>query len=975
MTLAATLLGLSLFAPQSPIRVPPPPIVLPPAPVNTKPGTVAPAQRPQSELERFRRDLHDLTGTVVKIENKLVDIGKAYPRESLESLQIEIARSARVQEMIALALVARRFGSSAVADELKFQLLTRPLYDATRPAVEAVVALYAADPQRDLRQLLRELIKGRVPATRRPATEILAARATAEDLPFALQLTSESSLEWQLRGIDLLRAIATPPALDRLLQLLSRDPALAAGACEALVALQAAAVPALQAQLAAPAIDRGYCYAAFALAQIGARDGRCLLQPEAIAPLRQRLADRDALTRALAAVALADLAFFGVDAGPEGYPDAAIVAAMVDVVDSEVFVSNLELLRRPAEARLVQFAGRVGSEALGWRDWWQSQRDGFVGIRAQVAVDPQSAPECVVTLRQDRQVLRLVGSGLADADPLPGAQEVLLTGAQMLAVVERLLQGGFGDPERMRAPGGMPAARSLQLQVRGQRMQVAMPTLAHAEFDALVHEVQQAVAQEQWQLYRHPIQEPDRGAFWRAERQWLDQHPGALERGQRLVRRICRNWDVLSASLRTRALEELFSRADRRQLLGEPEGERLLQIVQEAKEFGESELSLLELAAGAPGDRVWRASVDFAARMAVTVRPGTAGGAAGRAVRSVFAVLGPDAVLAALQDQNALVRRAAVEEVVRSRDLRAFPRLVELLEDSELDVRRLAIQACGQLQVGAASRGLAQLITTEDTPVVLRREALRALGRVGGPQAFAVLERAVAAPVQEDKEAALRGLGELRDPRAAHLLAELAVAGHGQPMGQLARFHLGRLGGQLAVPALRHQLDVVQEPAIRAQLFLLLGGYQDPRVVPDLLDLLRQPEHAGEAAQALACTTGYDLLGQSDRVGAMEAFWRRQRSNAQWQWFLEGLRVAEVPTVLRPEAFAPGAGNQPVPELARLLVECRQPQLRVLAAALLRTTTGIDFGVITLQSSAQDCEAVAARYRMLLENARSAQAR
>lgn len=974
MTLAATLLGLSLLAPQGPIRVPPPPIQLPPPPAQ-KPGSAVSAQRPVSELERFRRDLHDLSGTVVKIENKLVDIGKAYPRASLESLQIEVARSARVQEMIALALVARRYGSTPVADELKFQLLTRPLAEATKPLVDSVVALYESDPQRDVRQVLRELIKGRVPATRRPATEVLAARATVEDLPFAVQLTSESSLEWQLRGMDLLRAIATPEALDRLLQLLSKDPAVAAGACEALVALQAVAVPALQAQLAAPAIDRGYCYAAFALAQIGAREGRCLLRPEVAGPLRQRLADRDALTRALAAVALADMAFFGIDAGEAGYPDAAIVAAMIDVADSQVFVPNLDLLRRPVEARLVQFAGRVGSEALGWRDWWQTQRDGFVGIRALVAVDAQRAPECVVTLRQDRQVLRLIGAGLAGSEPVAGAQEVLLSGEQMQAVVARLLHGGFGDPERMRAPAGMQPTRSLQLQVRGERMQVAMPGLEHAEFDALVQEVQQVLQQEQWQLYRHPAQEADRAEFWRAERTWLDAHPDATERGQRLVRRIFRNWDVLAAPLRTRALEDLFARSDRRQLLGEPEGERLLQIVQEAREFGELELSLLELAAGAPGDRVWRACVDHAARMAATVRPGTPGGAAARAVRSVFAVLGTEAVLASLHEQGALVRRAAIEEVVRSRDVRAHARLVELLDDADLDVRRLAIHACGQLQVGAAARALPQLIANEETPAVLRREALRALGRVGGPLAFGVLERAVAAPVQEDKEAALRGLGELRDPRAAHLLAELAVAGHGKEMGQLARFHLGRLGGQLAVPALRHQLDIVQQPAIRAQLILLLGGYQDPRVVPDLLDLLRQPEHAGEAAQALACTTGFDLLGQSDRLGSMEAFWRRQRANPQWQWFLEGLRAAEVQTVLRAEAFAPGAGNQPVPELARLLVECREPHLRVLAAALLRTITGVDFGTVTMQSTAQVCESVAARYRMLLENARSAQAR
>ena len=205
------------------------------------------------------------------------------------------------------------------------------------------------------------------------------------------------------------------------------------------------------------------------------------------------------------------------------------------------------------------------------------------------------------------------------------------------------------------------------------------------------------------------------------------------------------------------------------------------------------------------------------------------------------------------------------------RDHRAGPRLVELLVDEDAEVRRVAANACGSLQVTSASGALIAAIVAEDTPSLMRRECLRALGRVGGDQAFPVLQRALSATEKEDKEAALRGIGELRDPRAAHLLAELAVVAHGKDLGALARYYLQRQGGILVVPAIRAQLQAVQDPAIRAHLVLVLGAYQDPTIVPDLMDLLSNDTHAAAASALLEGTTGIDLSTASDRIGAIEA--------------------------------------------------------------------------------------------------------
>lgn len=961
MTLFATLLSLSFLSPspQGPLKLPP---------ASEKQGVATPVQRPLSEIERFRRDLLELTGTITRVENKLVEIGQGYP--ALEALILEVARSARANEMTFLMLVARRYGTTKVADELKFQLLTRPLAEATRPTVDTMAFLMdqSAPDGKLAKQALQDVIRGRITSARRPATEFLVQRATPEDLPFAMQLSSEQTLDLQLRGVDLLRAVQVPAARERLVLLLSKEPALAAGACEALIQLQSESVPHLQRVLGEPPIDRGYCYAAFALAQIGDASAQKLLDEKSAPVLLQRLADRESLTRSLAAVALADLAFHS---GPESkvvYHDVELAEALLDVVDGKVFIPNLDLLRRPAEQRLLRLTGRVaaGVDKLGWREWWKSQRDGFVGIRADITVTPANAASVVVVLRQDRHFVRLLAEGLADLPPMTGAEEVLLTTPQMLELVGMLQRGGFSDPEVMRCQTGLPRVRSLQIQVQGARTQVAMPAAEHPAYDTLVAAVQRTIDAELWQLYRNPKDEPDRAAFWRAERRWLDANPDPVEQGRRLVHRLFQNWSVITPALQGRALEHLFARTDRRQLFAEADGERILAAVKAAPKLGELELRLLELAAGVPGDRIWRDCVDYAAQ---------AEGGGRAAVRSVFAVLGPEAVTAALQDQRAVVRRVAIDEVVLLRDARAAARLVELLGDSDLEVRRTAAHACGQLQVAAASRPLIAAIVADETPAVLRRECLRALGAVGGEQAFEVLDRAMAAPQQEDKEAALRGLGELRDPRSAHRLAEFAVVGHGKDLGQMARFYLQRLGGVLAVPALRHQVDIVTDPAIKAQLVLLLGGYQDTKVIPDLLDLLRQPQYAPDAAGLLAGATGYDLQAQEDRVGAAEQWWRRNKASPQWQWLLDGLKATETPTLLRAEQFAAGAGLQPVPELSRLLVECKTPRLCVLVSAVLRTVTNEDFGVISVQTPVDVREGIAARYRLLCETQKAAQNR
>jgi hypothetical protein len=937
-----------------------PDIKLPPR----KATETAPVVRPLTEIERFRRDLAEMAGPPAKVEARLQLIAQDYAPKALEALVLELARSARANEMANLMPVVQRFAGRfdavKVADELLFQLLSRPLGEATRPVLETMAQLKGDGAK----AALQECIRGRIAGVRRHAAEVLMPSLNGNDLEFVLQLTSEQTLDLQLRGVELLRALPDERASQRLVEMLSKDPSIAGAACAALVAQRKVAVPPLQRLLAGPAIDRGYAYAAFALAQINAHVADQLLADALAGPLVAQLKNPELLTRSLVAIPLADLSYRGVASATE--LDVRIVEALLDVVQPLDFVPNLELLRTPAEERLLRATGRLtfGTEVLPWRAWWQDQRATFTAVRARVPVDATNVAQAVVAWRHDQRHVRLLGEELADTSPVGNATEVVLEAPRMLALFAAMQELGFGDEVAMRVDSALPPVRSLQVSVPQGRMQVAMPPAQHPRFEAVVALVQRALDEEAWQLYRHTVDEPDRGAFWRAERRWRDGHPDPVERGRRFVHRVVANWNGLSAPLRARAIEHVVSHPQRKQLLDEEDGLKAIAALGTLPALTEVDLRLLELAAAVPGTKCWRAAVDLAVKAQGGGRP---------AVRAVFAVVGPDAVLQALQDDNPVVRRAGIEEVIVVRDQRAADRLVALLGDPDRDVQRAAIAAVGHLQIGAASRRLIDLIVADATPPQIRRDALRSLGRAGGDQAFPVLQRALLASDADDKDAAMRGLGELRDPRAAHVLAELVVVGHGKDLGALARLHLQRQSATNAIAALRAQLDVVRDAVLRDELALLLGGYHDVRMVPTLLDLLRRPQHATAAVTLLEGTTGQPFSESDERVEVAEAWFRQHKAEAQWQWLLDALQQANVPTSLRPEHFGGAQPLAPVAELARLLVELQQPRLWALVAAVLRTVAAEDYGVVTMQTPKEAREAIAARYRLLVEANRAAQ--
>jgi hypothetical protein len=241
-----------------------------------------------------------------------------------------------------------------------------------------------------------------------------------------------------------------------------------------------------------------------------------------------------------------------------------------------------------------------------------------------------------------------------------------------------------------------------------------------------------------------------------------------------------------------------------------------------------------------------------------------------------------------------------------------------------------------------------------------------ALGRTGGDLAFPVLQGALTAPDQADRAAALQALGDLHEPRAANLLAEFSVLLQGQelggsprracsdsrPAGRAGDARAARGGARPDGPRWARAVD--RHPP----------GPRDPAGA-DRADA--QPRHGAVAAALFSSTTGVELVdtvGSGSYADQAMLWFQANRQLPQWQWLLDALQKAQVPTTLTAERLQGAADPVVVLELARLLVAAPAPRLWPLCAAVLRSVTGEDFGAVAAHSPEDQREAVAERYRV-----------
>lgn len=911
-----------------------------------------------SELDRFKQDVMQmrrgkrLSDASQDLVLKKIHGGYAKPSK----LALHLARTEPADVLHGLLQVVRRFGDETDAKTLEYLLLTRPFRSATKLGV-AVMCDRAGERQKES---LLSCFTARYSSVRSAATERLLGLIDQADLPALLEFTRAESTDVVRKAVFLLGALPYPESRARLVEMLSgSEPTTAATACRSLIDHGPDVAPALQEILGQPALDHSFGYAAFALAVLEDQTGRVFLSDEFVPRLRDELTGRDPFMHTTAAMAMCNLAFRSTDDKGLDYRDAEIVDGLMLVTAPREFVVNTSLLVRPATRRLVLFTGRdFHGRSSAWRVWWEQARAGFVGMRLVVPVSPENGAEASLTWTHQRHVVRFRGerAGVARAEEGVEIDDYLLSGPEMDALVGRLQSQGFMTQGLLASAAStnmLPVVRELDLELGTARSRITGPAAPAGWLDALEAEVVTVTERERWQLYRDPLTETDVFAFWRREREWLAAHAERTDRQRRLLDRIITAYPTLSERRRARATAHMLAMPDLRTVLAERDGIALVKLAARSSELDNQGFRLLELALLVPGDRVWRSVLD-----GVDLAYDRGGE---KALPRVFALLGPDKVLAAISDGRDRIRSAAIFEVSKLRDQRAVPELMACLEGTPRSIQEAAIYALGVLHSVEARPVLLALQSREDTVASTRRVAWVALGRIGGPRVLPVLQSGVALPELVDRLAAIQAMGELDDPAAAAFLAQI-FAVHGlNPLGTQAMASLQKMGGVLGRRALRRHLST-SDTRVRHEVVMALAEFTDPIVIPDLMALLDLGQRQTRVVMLLSSITGLDLMTANDRKGEMARWWRSNKDQPQAVWFLKSLARSRIETTLRVEQLAPGAGGDGVEELTRILLTAREPRTRVLAAALLREVTERDFGSVSVLTPPEQLQAVADRY-------------
>ncbi|HEY9711735.1 MAG TPA: HEAT repeat domain-containing protein [Oculatellaceae cyanobacterium] len=150
-----------------------------------------------------------------------------------------------------------------------------------------------------------------------------------------------------------------------------------------------------------------------------------------------------------------------------------------------------------------------------------------------------------------------------------------------------------------------------------------------------------------------------------------------------------------------------------------------------------------------------------------------------------------------LTDKNTRVRYAAVSQLdtLGGQDLQATLTMLRdrLLNDSEPDVQAAAADALGALKLTEAYEDMLHIYRA--TPEwIVQFSIIAALGELGDPRSFELLEEALNSGTSLVQTAAISSLGELGDARAVPLLIPFATNPDWQIRYRLVQA-LGKLGG------------------------------------------------------------------------------------------------------------------------------------------------------------------------------------
>ncbi len=178
-----------------------------------------------------------------------------------------------------------------------------------------------------------------------------------------------------------------------------------------------------------------------------------------------------------------------------------------------------------------------------------------------------------------------------------------------------------------------------------------------------------------------------------------------------------------------------------------------------------------------------------------------------------------DLIQPILKDDNVRVRYAAVSQLDSLGDVNRQQSLELLLDilynDPEADVRAAAADTIAGLKLTEAFPDLKK-VYEETSEWLLQFSIIAALGELGHPEGFEVLNQALLGDNPLLQTTAISALGELGDPRAIDLLLTFVDNPDWQIRHRLAQA-LGKLGGEKSQEALQKlaedDLDIVAQEA------------------------------------------------------------------------------------------------------------------------------------------------------------------
>jgi HEAT repeat protein len=185
-------------------------------------------------------------------------------------------------------------------------------------------------------------------------------------------------------------------------------------------------------------------------------------------------------------------------------------------------------------------------------------------------------------------------------------------------------------------------------------------------------------------------------------------------------------------------------------------------------------------------------------------------------------------VLGALSSKDAAIRLAAMESLrpLLGRDARAGDVLIEHLADEDLEVRILAAEYLGILQVAGATKKLTSLAGTGN-PARLRLAAIDALGSIGAvapsPEATKALVTVLREGPTELHGAAATSLSYIADPTVVPLLITQSQSDRGPTRHEIVRA-LGATLRNRPDPAARKALRELAEDANVKVAVAAIGG-------------------------------------------------------------------------------------------------------------------------------------------------------